>query len=175
MKIEIVGRNYKVSDRLKSLIEKKLARFDKFFDKDATARVVATANGNRYKMELNLSVPSVFVRGEVESDNMYQNLDNCIAKVERQIVKHSDRFVDKRNAKKTDFAEFEYVEDEPKFESAKITKRKTYELTPMSEKEALDQMEMVGNDFFIFMHDKLNTVCVLYKKADGTIGFIETK
>ena len=46
MKIEIVGRNYKVSDRLKSLIEKKLARFDKFFDKDATARVVATANGN---------------------------------------------------------------------------------------------------------------------------------
>lgn len=174
MKIEIVGRNYKVSDRLKSLIEKKLSRFDKFFDKEATARVVATAHGNRYKMELNLSAPTVFVRGEVESDNMYQNLDSCIAKVERQIVKHSEKFVNKRGAK-ADFTEFEFVDDEPSFESVKITKRKTYELTPMSEQEALDQMELIGNDFFIFMHDKLKAVCVLYKKADGTIGFIETK
>ncbi len=175
MKIEILGRNYKVSERLKNLIEKKVSRFEKFFEKEANCKVVCRANGDRYKMELNLSAPQMFVRGEVESDNMYQNLDNCIAKVERQIVKHSDKFLKKRGASKVDFAEFEYVEDEPKFESVKITKRKVYELSPMSEDEALDQMEMVGNDFFVFMHDKLNTVCLLYKKADGTVGIIETK
>lgn len=175
MKIEIVGRNYTVSARLKSLIEKKLTRFDKFFENEAVARIVCTANGNRYKMELNLSSKGLFVRGEVESDNMYQNLDSCVAKVERQIVKHSDKFVKRRGSGKPQFEDFEFVEDEPKFDKPVITKRKVYELNPMTEEEALLQMELVGNDFFIFMHADLGRICLLYKKADGTIGLIETR
>lgn len=175
MKIDIVGRNYTVSERLKGLIEKKVGKFEKFFTKTATAKVVCTASGNRYKMELNLTSGSMFVRGEVESDNMYQNLDMCIAKVEKQIIKHSDKLLNKRNVTKTDFEDFEFFEEEQKFASDLITKRKAYKLTPMTEEEAVIQMDLVGNDFFIFMNSEVNSVCVLYRKADGTIGLIETK
>ena len=74
-----------------------------------------------------------------------------------------------------DSKRFEFVEDEPKFDKPVITKRKVYELNPMTEEEALLQMELVGNDFFIFMHADLGRICLLYKKADGTIGLIETR
>ena len=87
MKIDVVGRNYKVSERLKSLIEKKLGRFDKFFDKPATVKVVCSAEKDRYKMEINLSAGSMFIRSEVETDNMYSNLDVCLARLEKQVVK----------------------------------------------------------------------------------------
>lgn len=177
MKIDIIGRNYKVSDRLKGLIEKKVGKFEKFFEKDVAVKVVCTESGNaRYKMELNLTSGSMFVRGEVESDNMYQNLDTCIAKVEKQVIKHSDKFMNKRAINKADFEVFDYFEEgSNNFEKLKITKRKKFALEAMTEDEALDQMDLVGNDFFIFMNLKSNAVCVLYKKADGSVGLIETK
>lgn len=174
MKIDIVGRNYTVSERLKGLIEKKIGKFEKFFSKQANAKVVCTANGQRYKMEVNLSSGSMFVRGEVESDNMYQNLDMCIAKVEKQIIKHSDKLLNKRNVAKADFEDFDFFEEEQHFASDMITKRKVYRLTPMTEEEAVVQMDLVGHDFFIFKNSELDSVCVLYRKADGTIGLIET-
>ena len=49
MKIDITSRNYKVSDRLKSLIEKKIGKFEKFFDKTTSAKVVLSCQKDRYK------------------------------------------------------------------------------------------------------------------------------
>lgn len=174
MKIDIVGRNYTPSDRLKGLIEKKVEKLDRFFEKPATSKIVCSNNAGRLKMEVNLTCGKMFIRSEVESDNMYANLDNCLAKIERQIIKYGDRFEAKRNIK-PEAGEFEYFDEKPKFELPKITKRKTYELVPMTEDDALAQMDMVGNDFFVFLNSKLNKVCLLYKKADGSIGIIVTK
>ena len=175
MKIDIIGRNYTVSERLKGLIEKKIGKFEKFFTKQANAKVVCTANGNRHKMEVNISSGSMFVRGEVETDNMYQNLDMCIAKVEKQIIKHSDKVLNKRNVTKDDYEHIEFFDEDQHFASDLITKRKMYKLVPMTEEEAVVQMDLVGHDFFIFMNSEVDSVCVLYRKADGTIGLIETK
>lgn len=174
MKIDVVGRNYKVSDRLKSLIEKKLNKFDKFFEKPATIKVVCSAEKDRNKMEINLNVGSMFIRSEVESDNMYSNLDIALARLEKQVVKYIGKTA-KKPSKAIDFSAFEYFDELPELVIPKITKRKTFALVPMSEQEALIQMDMVGNDFFIFMNSANDTVCVLYKREDGDVGLIETK
>ena len=92
MKIEYVERNYKAKDKLKDILEKKLNRFEKYLDKNASAKVVFSAKNDRYKLEVSVSSGSLFVRSEVETDNMYANLDLCLAKLERQIVKYSERF-----------------------------------------------------------------------------------
>ena len=172
MKIDIIGRNYKVSDRLKSLIEKKISKFDKFFEKPATVKVVCSAEKDRNKMELNLNAGSMFIRSEVETDNMYSNLDICLAKLEKQVVKYLGKT--SKKPKSLDLSEFEYFDELPEIVIPKITKRKSFKLIPMSEQEALIQMDMVGNDFFIFMNSATDTVCVLYKREDGDVGFIET-
>lgn len=172
MKIEITSRNYRVSERLKGLIEKKLSKFDKFFDKPASIKVVCSMVKDRCKMELSLNAGSMFIRSEVETDNMYSNLDVCVAKLEKQVVK----FLGKANvkAKAIDFSEFDYFDELPELIIPKITKRKSFNLVPMSEQEALVQMDMVGNDFFIFMNSATDNVCVLYRRGDGDVGLIET-
>lgn len=174
MKIDIVGRNYAVSERLKGLIEKKVGKLDRFFEKPASAKIVCTANKDRQKMEINLSCGKMFVRSEVETDNMYSNLDVCLAKLEKQIIKYGEKF-DINKFKKDVGYEFEYFDEMPLFNLPKISKRKTYELVPMSEEDALIQMDLVGNDFFVFLNSKIGKVCLLYKKADGSVGLIETK
>ena len=55
----------------------------------------------------------------------------------------------------------------------RIVKRKEFEIVPMSEEEAILQIEMLGHQFFIYRSDTSNKVCVLYKRTDGGYGLIE--
>ena len=175
MKIEILERNYKAKDKLKDLLTKKLNRFEKYLDEGAQAKVVLSEIKGNFKTEITISCKNMFVRSEVETDNMYANIDLCLAKLERQIVKHSEKFLSKRRNVEPELLLF--FDELPKFEEPKITKRKKYELEPMTEKEALEQAELVGNDFYIFMNKKTDSVCLLYKRhnSENEYGIIETE
>jgi len=176
MKIEIVQRNYVAKEKLTDLIDKKVQKFEKYLDAGANAKVVLSKAGSqeRYKMEVTIKDKNLFVRSEVESDNMYVNLDTCLSKIERQIVKHQDKLTDKRSAKAIDPADLLFFDELPEFTKPKITKRKKYDLFPMSEEEAIEQLELIGNDFYVFLNQATQNVNVIYKRADDDYGIIET-
>lgn len=174
MKIEIVERNYKAREKLKDLLEKKLNRFEKYLEPNASAKVVLSAKNDRFKTEITISSGSMFVRSEVETDNMYVNVDLCLAKLERQIIKYTHRHLSKR--REVDPALLLFFDEVPDFAEPKITKRKTFDLSPMTEEEALEKAELVGNDFYIFLNKTTNNVCVIYKRnhSESEYGIIET-
>ena len=92
MKIDIVGKNYSVSDKLDDIIRKKAQRLDRFFSDDVTARVVCKEeHKGRYTLELTIIVNGTVIRSEETSDNMYSNIDIVIPKIDRQIRKHRTR------------------------------------------------------------------------------------
>jgi putative sigma-54 modulation protein len=175
MKIEILERGYKAKDKLRDLITKKLTRFEKYLDDDAAAKVVLSEIKGQYKLETTISSRGMYVRSEVESDNMYANIDLCLAKLERQIVKYSQKLTSKR--RDIDPSLLLFFDEVPEFKKPVIAKRKSYELEPMTEAEALEQIELIGNDFYVFFNKKTNSVCVLYKRvgAESEYGIIETK
>ena len=172
MKIDIVERGYKAKEKLTSLIEKKIERFEKYLSSNASCKVVLSSARDRYKMEVSLSDKGLFVRSEVETDNMYANIDLCLSKIERQIVKHSERLVDKKRG--VDPLELMFFDELPEFTKPKITRRKHYDLVPMSEDEALEQIELTDHDFYVFLNEKTQMVNVLYKRADDDYGIITT-
>ena len=174
MKIEIVERNYHAREKLKDLLEKKLNRFEKYLDTNASAKVVLAANNGRFKTEITVSSGSMFVRSEVETDNMYVNVDLCLAKLERQIVKFTQKHLSKR--RDVDPAQLLFFDEMPDIVEPKITRRKSYNLTPMTEEDAMEQIELVDNDFYVFFNVKTQSVCVLYKRrnAENEYGIIET-
>jgi putative sigma-54 modulation protein len=106
---------------------------------------------------------------------MYANIDLCLAKLERQIVKYSQKLTSKR--RDIDPSLLLFFDEVPEFKKPVIAKRKSYELVPMTEAEALEQIELIGNDFYVFFNKKTNSVCVLYKRvgAESEYGIIETK
>ena len=174
MKIEIVQRNYVAKDKLTDLINKKLSRFEKYLDDNASAKVVLSKAGNteRYKMEVTIRAVGVFVRSEVLSDNMYANLDTCLAKLERQIVRISDKA---KSSVKVDPSTLLFFDEVPEETHAQIVKRKEFELDELTEDEAIEQIEVLDNDFYIYKDRKTQLVCVLYKRADGDYGLIQTR
>lgn len=175
MRIDILERGYKAKDKLKDLIEKKLNRFEKYVGKEASCKVVLSMrNENSYKMEVTLNAKNLFVRSEVESDNMYVNLDTCLSKIERQIVKHQDKLSSAKKIGFIDPAELLFFDELPNFKKPTITKRKHYDLHPMSEAEAMEQLDLIDHDFYVFLNEKTQKVSVLYRRGDEDYGIIET-
>ena len=172
MKIDIMSKNYEAKERLTNVIEKKVARLEKFLGKNASCKVLLSQTKDRYKMEVTINADGRFIRSEVESDNMYANVDLCLAKVERQIIKYGDKI---KSFKRQSLDELSFFDEIPVFKKNKIVKRKSYELVPMTEEQAMEEMDLVGHDFFVFNNKKTGTVCVLYKREEGDFGIIETK
>ena len=98
MKTEIIGREYTVDDKMKTLLEKKLKRLDKLFGDDANARLVLTQQHGEYAMEFTV-VDGHSIRAEAKSMNMNDNIDKLIPKITRQFRKQHTEGIAKREKK----------------------------------------------------------------------------
>ena len=177
MKFNIRGKKVEVTDSIKNYIEEKLGKLDKYFSdpEELTASVLIRIRGNEQIVEVTIPAPKVILRAEESHDDLYAAIDIVTDKLERQIRKNKTKL---RNNKhnKIDFMDFviELETEEPIEEKEVIVKRKQVEMKPMSEEEAVLQMELLGHEFFVFNEVNTGNTCVLYKRKDGNYGIIET-
>ena len=173
MKIEFTSRNYELSEKLKGITEQKLKKLDKYFvDEDAKVKVSFKRQANSLTTEVMLDYLGKFVRATATSDNFYDNVDVVIPKIEGQIRKYRTRF-DKhqKNIAYQEKAVFETADREEN--KSNIVKDKKFKLSPMTLNEAMEEMELLGHSFYVFLEAKSNTVQVIYKRKDGDLGLIE--
>lgn len=167
MRIEIIGRDYSVAERLREVVTRKLEKLDKYFGDDTLSKVVCRKEkGDRMIMEITVSFGGRMVRSEHESDNMYDNVDVILPKIERQIQKHRTKLSRKLRPDA-------FVEVEEDVAPAKTPVReKNFELIPMTTQEAMMQLDLLDHDFFVFMNVDNGKVNVVYKRHDGDVGLI---
>ena len=173
MRIELNARNYKVSDRLEEIINKKMEKFARYFEDDAVAKITMREVKNKYAMEITIFFGGDnMVRSEVISDNMYNNIDLALPKIEGQIRKYRTKLGKKIRQAALDEASLYAAPAVPEKER-QLVRNKTIELKKINVDEALEEMELVDHDFFIFLNDKTGLVNVVYRRADGNAGLIE--
>lgn len=172
MKIEIIARNYKLTDRLQEIIEKKMEKFSRYFEDDAVAKIFLKETGKeRFVMEITIFFGNNMVRSEVSSDNMYNNIDIALPKIEGQIRKHRTKLSKlKKNA--LDEASMYPQPSQPKME---VIRTKSMPLKKVDLEEAVEEMELLDHDFYLFLNSKTGKVNVLYKRKAGNLGCIEVE
>lgn len=175
MRIDFQTKNYTAKEGLKDIITKKLERLDKYFDELVTIKVMMKEAKKIESLELTIFLDKAVLRAEVigaPEETMYNLIDLAIPKLEKQIIKHHKIIASK--SKK--FRHKELVETiKAETEAAKsVVRKKVYELEPMSESEALEELELVGHSFFVFLNKENDSVSVLYRRNDGDYGIIET-
>lgn len=174
MKFNIHGKKLEVTDSIKSYIEEKLGRLDKYFEDpdNITTTVVIKLRGKDQVVEATINANKYVLRGEESHNDLYAAIDKVSDIIERQIRKNKTRIKKRHKEVPTAFIlDFE-VEEENKNE---IVKRKVVEGKPMSEEEAILQMELVSHDFFAFKNADTGNTEILYKRKDGNYGVLEVK
>jgi len=173
MRIRTIGKNIEVTDALKSTVEKKLSKLEKYFGESVNATATLSVQRNLQKIEVLIPFNNVMLRAEEKNDDMYSAIDLVIDKLEGQIRKQKTK-LQKRNYE--DSLRFQnilsYDEDLSNGEP-EIVKTKKFAIKPMSDEEAVLQMELLGHDFYVYKSSNTNQVNVLYKRKDGNYGLIE--
>ncbi|MBQ7335494.1 MAG: ribosome-associated translation inhibitor RaiA [Clostridia bacterium] len=171
MKITIVGRQMNVYEEMKLLIEKKLAKFDKFFPAEGDATVTLSSKHNERNIEITISAAGTLFRSEVGAESFRDALDDACANIERQIRKNKTKLA-KRLREGTFNPYPEEIYDDIAADDEEIIRTKTFPAKPMSPEEAILQMNLLGHQFFVFNDDQSNNTCVVYKRRDGGYGLL---
>lgn len=176
MKFNIHGKKVEVTDAIRNYIEEKIGRLDKYFENpdEITAKVLIRIVGIEQIVEVTIPIQKVVLRGEERHEDLYAAIDVVSDKLERQIRKNKTRM--QKRVNKEAIAGFNLDFDDVKEDDDEvIVKRKEIEMKPMSEEEAILQMNLVGHEFFVFKNVDTGNVDVLYRRKDGNYGIIETK
>lgn len=173
MRIEYLSKNYTPSEKLKDVISKKVERLDKFFEDDTRVKILLKEANGVYSLELTIMLDGAIMRAEVGSDNMYDNIDLALPKLEKQIIKHRGKLSrqSKKLRKEVMVAE---APVEVKEQGTGVVRKKSYELTAMTVEDAIEELELLGHSFYVFTDKATNLVNVLYRRNDGNYGLIET-
>lgn len=172
MKITIVGRQMNVWDEMKIIIENKLKKLDKYFSDECSATATLSCRRDQKCLEITIVAAGTIFRSEVEDETFRNALDRAVYLIERQIRKNKTRL--ERRLKRGAFEQVmmdsgEDFEEEKEFS----IRRKSFPIKPMSEEEAIMQMNLLGHEFFVFRNDQTEEINVVYKRHDGDYGLIE--
>ncbi|MBQ7240404.1 MAG: ribosome-associated translation inhibitor RaiA [Bacilli bacterium] len=175
MNINIRGDKIEVTSSIKKYIKEKLSRLDKYFENTANidAHVLIRARNGEQVIEVTIPTSRYTLRAEEKNSDLYAAIDLVIDVLERQIRKNKTK-LNKRREVNQDFAFI--PEDEEEYEDDNmIVKRKMVSAKPMSEEEAILQMELLDHDFFMFKNEDEDCFSVLYRRKDGNYGIISSK
>ena len=175
MRYNIRGEKVEITPSIRSYIEDKIGKLDKYFENPSIidANVVIKVRGKEQKIEITIPAVHYTLRSEESHDDLYAAIDLTVDKLERQIRKNKTKINSK--IKKNIIQNFEMdLEDSFEDDNSKILKRKKVDMKPMDEEEAVLQMNMLGHSFFVFKNADTNSICVLYLRKDWNYGIIET-
>ena len=172
MKIIISGKNIDVTAGLRSAVESKLGKLEKYFTVDTEVFVTLNVEKDRQKIEVTIPVKGNIIRSEQTSNDMYVSIDLVEEIIERQLRKYKTKLI----AQKQSVGNFQpsYLEnDDEEDEEVRIVRTKRFDIKPMYPEDACVQMELLGHNFYVFCNAETDQVNVVYRRKGNTYGLIE--
>lgn len=174
MEIIIRGDKITVTEAIKEYVTSKFEKLDKYFENPEEIKAYVNVKVSNLSQIIEVTIPTskFTLRAEEGHEDLYAATDLMVDKLERQIRKNKTRLKNKfKNNDLMDLnLEFEVTAEE--VNDNKIVKRKSIEMKPMDEEEAILQAELLDHDFFVFKNVDEECVSVLYKRKDGRYGII---
>lgn len=176
MLITYTGKNIQITDDVREMTEKKLSKLDKYFESEVKCNVVYSKFKDNVVVEITIDIPGAFIRSEETNPDLRTALDKATDVLTRQIRKHKTKLMKKYRSNES--IRFENIPDiqpeelKKETDNGKIVKRKTFPVVPMSEEEAILQMELLNHSFFVFINAKTNSMNILYKRVNGGYGLL---
>jgi len=179
MDIVIHGQNVDITPRLQSYVERKVEKLDRYLPDIVVVQVDleeerSNRNNDRQIAQITLRhARGSILRAEERTTDMFAAVDAVVDKMYRQI----ERYKGKRKRRESQpevFAGYETAVEIPENEipDGQIIRRKQFSIIPMYEEEAIEQMELLDHDFYVFVNAETNSVNVLYRRRNDNYGLL---
>ncbi len=179
MKFVFTDKKVNIPNYIHNYAEKKVGKLDRYFKEDATAAITFSIEKDRNQVEVTIRSNGTIFRVSESSSDMRASIDAAVASLERQFRKNKSRLEKRlrqgafeRTIDEAEVASF--VPDGPEEGEYRIVRTKTFPIKPMTQEEAILQMNLLGHSFFAFRNEDADgSFAVVYRRNDGDYGIIE--
>jgi putative sigma-54 modulation protein len=178
MQFQVKGRNLEVSDAIRSYAEAKLGKLERQL-KDPRVELELAVERNPSIAANHVAEATIWTKGPVlrareASSDMRASIDQLVDKLERQVTRYKRQNRDRRRkAARAEGHSNDATLVDPDDAGPLIVKTKQFPVKPLTPEEAVEQLELVGHDFFVFRNADSGEVNVVYRRRDGDYGLIE--
>lgn len=180
MQIQVITKNLKTEGDIKSYAEKKLSRLTRYLNNISSIKLElieekSKSRLHQFSAQVTVNVNGFLIRGEHKGDDTHATVDAVADVMERLITKYKARYEVAKGRELQSIRKPSLGDQNPteRNENNGVVKLKKFKVKPMTVEEAVDQMEFIGHDFFIFVNSGSRAVNIVYKRKDGKYGVIE--
>ncbi len=179
MEIQLVTRNLEITPRLQEYVEEKTEKLDRYLadiDQVRMDLVVENTRSNAHRQIAQLTVHTrgTILRAEERDTDMFAAIDKTLDKMRRQISRYKTRRQDRRQRIEGTVETMEemLLEEPEELPPAEIVRVKRFEVLPMTAAEAIEQMELLGHQFFLFLNVDNGQINLVYRRKNNNYGLI---
>lgn len=174
MKLNLIAKNFTLTNDIRNESEKKFDRLDKYFHDQQEMDVRFAKEGNDFVVETTAILDGGKILRSETTDPTYQTaIDKNIDGLVRQIRKNKTKLMrDRQSGQSIKFDNFDPYEEEDDDKEANIVRKKEIHVKPMSAEEAILQMELLDHNFFVYLDADDMQVRVVYRRKKGDYGQI---
>ena len=173
--IQVTFRHVDPSQALKDYSVEKLGRLQKVVDKPFDANVTLSVEKHRHIAEVFMTAPGVTIKAFESTEDLYSAIDLVCDKVERQLKKYREKQKDKGQGAPTEvpFVSGASITVSSGEEAAHIVRSENFLPKPMTVEEAAKHLDILRVDVLMFINQETDLPSVVFRHADGSIGFTE--
>ncbi len=184
MELTIQGHGMELGNGFENFVRRKTGKLERYLPGIEEVRVEVTKESAKEDatktLELTIRRRRTLLRVEEQNADPFAALDSALDKMNQRIARYKGRRMDRRhdgNVSDED-AELAQAEALPISEDGivpeqKLVRTKSFTTVPMGTDEAIEQMELLGHDFFVFMHADDGTIKVVYRRKSGDYGMLQ--
>jgi putative sigma-54 modulation protein len=183
--IQIKAHNLKLTDGIREYVERRVSKLDRLNERITEAKFELREEphhsnpAHRVRAQFTIVTKRAVLRAEEQAAEVHTAIDLVTDKMARQIRRFHDRKVrgSRRDAVNLGLLAADLVEEqvatEPDEESDGVVVRtKRFPVQPMDTAEAIEQIELLGHDFFVFYNLESSQMNVLYRRREGDYGLL---
>lgn len=178
MELEIITKNgVALSEAIETYARKRLSKLDRYLPSLGEGKLeISQENAKfpdqRFTVQVTLGSKGVLIRAQEKAEDLRTAIDKVMDALTSRIKRYKGKLYDR--SKGLPLALQGTPEETEEFDTPKVVKSKRFLVKPMFQDEAVNQMELLGHDFFLFISGETGSLNLLYRRKDGNYGLIET-
>ncbi len=187
MKLVIQGKNIELTDAIREYVHQKVEKAVNHFQNLTTEVDVhlSVARNPRISTkqaaEVTIYANGTVIRAEESSDSLYASIDLVSDKIARQLRKYKEKRQDKKTSVPSttdvvsDSPVSNLIGDRTPELPSEVVRTKYFAMPPMTIEAALEQLQLVGHDFYMFCNAETGEINVIYERNHGGYGVIQPR
>lgn len=178
MELQIAGTNIEITPEVRKYVERKLGKMKRYLNSVMDAKIELSEEKtkspeNRYLVRVTADSKGAVFHGEERGIDLFTAIDKVAPVIARQLEQHKEKLIEKRRSS-TSFARTKLGEEAAAAATPrrKVVKTKHFAMAAMTTPQAIDQMEALGHDFFLFLDSDTRALQLIYRRKDGDYGLI---